>query len=294
MAVLMGGASLFPMNAWSQQVIEVEPLFEYPVAPEELESMADKSNYLVGHFWDSFDFKGKTSVDQNALNHAFRVFTVPMRFADRERSIAATTKILEALSKNPTLLLQFTKAAEENMYGPRADIWVDEVYMQFLNAIVRNKKVPANRKAKYEKQLKCLANSQPAQIAPRFEFENREGNKTAYFPMSTPTLIIFGNPHDADWRMARLKMESNLKLIQAIDKGKINILFIVPGEMDGWKDLVSNYSGKWTVGAADNVREIYDIRTNPAVYVIGADGKIVGKNLTLNSAVAQILQQISD
>ena len=112
-------------NVAAQDVIEIQPLFEYPTAPEELNSLADKSDYLVEHFWDSMNFKNKTTVDQTALNHAFRVYTAPLRWANRDKALVSVNKLIESIQKNPALFIQFTKAAEENMYGPRAEVWVD-------------------------------------------------------------------------------------------------------------------------------------------------------------------------
>lgn len=283
-----------PSPLLAQDVIEIQSLFEYPVAPEELPTMSEKSNYIVEHFWDKLDLKNKNTVDQNALNHAFRVYSVAMRFADRETTLSANQKLINNLVKNPTLLLQFTKAAEENIYGPRAEFWIDEVYMQFLNALSANKKITPARKGKYIKQLEAISNSKEGQIAKKFKFENRNGSSSSYFPMSTPTMIIFGDPWDTEWRMARLKIESNLKIINALDKGKINILFILPDKKDGWEDQVNNYSPKWSVGAGENLKEIYDLRMNPSVYVIGSDGKILIKNSNLQSSVETLLKQLKE
>lgn len=280
--------------AYTQEVIEIDPLFEYPVAPEELPTMAEKSNYLVDHFWDTFDFKRKTSVDQNALNHAFKVFTVPMRYADKERSVAAVEKIISQISKNPTMLFQFTKAAEENMYGPRAEFWVDEVYLKFLEAIVKNKKVSETRKSKYEKQYAVLKNTVVDGYAPMFKFRDRSGKEASYFPMSTPTLIIFGDPNDTDWRMTRVRMESNIPLTQEIDKGKVNIIFIVDSEQSDWQKATEGYSSKWTVGSAPDIKETIDIRISPSAYVIGSDGKIVAKNIPVLPAAGQLLRLLNN
>lgn len=129
-----------PACASAQEIIEIDPLFQYPSAPEELSSIQDKSNYLVNHFWEPMDFKDKKAVDQNALNDAFKVYCVPMRWADKERALVSVDKLIEKISKNPTLLIQFTKAAEENLYSPRADVWIDEVYLRFLNAIVKTRR----------------------------------------------------------------------------------------------------------------------------------------------------------
>lgn len=65
-----------PSTGMAQDVITIEPLFEYPTAPEELPTINEKSDYLVEHFWDRMDFKSKSTVDQNALNDAFRVYAV--------------------------------------------------------------------------------------------------------------------------------------------------------------------------------------------------------------------------
>lgn len=287
-------AALSFSPAFSQEIIQIEPLFEYPVAPEELPTMAEKSNYLVEYFWDSFDYKRKTSVDQNALNHAFKVFTVPMRYADKEKSVAAVEKIITQISKNPTMLLQFTKAAEENMYGPRAEFWVDEVYLKFLEAIVKNKKVSETRKSKYETQYNVLRNTLVDGYAPMFKFTDRRGKEATYFPMSTPTLIIIGNPKDADWRMTRVRMESNIPLTQEIDKGKVNIIFIVDSEMSDWEKETEGYSPKWTVGIAPDIKKTLDIRISPSAYVVGTDGKIVAKNIPVLPAAGQLLRLLNN
>lgn len=285
--------SMLTFESMGQNVIEIQPLFEYPSAPEELPSLNEKSDYLVEHFWDPMNFKSKATVDQNALNDAFNVYTVPLRWASREKAEAAVDKLIQTISKNPTLLFQFTKAAEETIYSPRAEVWIDGIYIKFLNALVKNKKVQSGRKQKYEKQLRVLTNTEIGCTAPEFEFENRNGSKATYFPMATTTIIIFGNPKNADWRISRLRLESNAALTDAVGKGKVNILFIIPEKTDDWKSDVMNYSGKWTVGCGENLKDIYDMRLSPSVYTIGNDGKILLKNTTLETAVNKVLEHIN-
>lgn len=289
---LLGLSSLAQTNN-EPIIIEIDPLFDYPVAPEEIQSLTDKSNYLVQHFWDPYDFKSKQSVDQTALNEAFRVFSTPMRWSDREKSLEAVDKIISKIKNNPTQLLQFTKAAEENLYGPRAQFWADEVYLKFLSAYLNNKKISDSRKAKYLKQQKTLSSCLIGERAPEFSFEGVKGEKHNYFPMSTPTLIIFGNPDDTDWRLARIRMETNSTLTSAVDKGKINILFIIPQQVEGWQKTVSNYPANWKVGIGENLQDIIDMRVYPTIYVIGGDGKIVEKNVTLGDGINTILSLVN-
>lgn len=285
------------MPSLCQQVIEIEPLFEYIQAPEELGSLQEKSDYLVEHFWDNMDFKKKDAVDQTALNHAFKVYSTPLRFSDKNKASAAVDKLIANLSKNPLLLLQFTKAAEENIYGPRADAWIDEVYVKFLQALIKNKKIQPARKDKYVKQLAMLQNSTLGAKAPRFNFKDINGTEATYFPMATPTILIFGNPKDSDWRISRLRMETNTALTQAVDKGKINVLFIVPDEIEGWQDEVENYPKGWTVGCGEKLDEVLDIRAASGLYFasvwfVGSDGNIVSKNAPLEAVVNQALEAV--
>lgn len=281
-----------PIIISAQEIIEIKPLFEYPVAPEELTTIDEKSNYLVEHFWDPLDFKAKTSVDQHALNDAFRVYTVPMRWADKNKTLVSTDKLIEKLSKNPILLTQFMKAAEENLYGPRAEVWIDEIYLKFLEAAVKNKKIPAARKKRYQDQLGILKSTAVGETAPGFNFTGTDGKDGRYFPMTTPTLVFFGDPTSSDWRMWRLKMETNTSLVKAIEKGQLNIIYIVDSDLPGWNKEVASYPSTWTVGCAPDIRNTYDLRATPSVYLIGSDGKIILKNAVAETAVAKALELV--
>lgn len=283
-------ASAYPATA--QEVIQIDPLFEYVQAPEEIEGIMEKSNYLMEHFWDPMDFKNATTLDQNALNHAFSVYVTPMRFAEKSKSLESVDKLIEKISKNPTLLFQFTKAAEENLYGPRAEIWIDEVFLKFLQASLKNKKITGTRRDNYRRKAEILTRTTIGNPAEKFDFEDTEGGVQSYFPMSTPTLIIFGDPTLADWRMSRMRMETNTALTRAADLGKINIIYIVSKDVPDWKNDVANYPKSWKIGYAPKIAEFYDIRTMPSAYVIGADAKLKLKNADIATAVNSVLSEV--
>ena len=274
-------------------LIQIKPLFEYPVAPDEMESLSDKCDYLVKHFWDNFNFKQKNPVDQYALNEAFSVFVTSIRYASKKEVDQSIDKMLGKLASNPALLYQFTKAAEENLYGPRADIWNDEIYLKFVDALLKNKKISEKRKEKYIKQAVSLRESNIGNIAPAFEFTDLNGETKNYFPMSTPTVLIFGNPEDTDWRLARLKIESNFKLEDAIKKGKINVLFIIPFDAEGWQNSVSNYNSYWTVGQSKSVADKYDTRVYPSIYIVGPEGKILKKMVSVEDSIEAALSLVN-
>lgn len=272
-------------------VIEIQPLFEYPVAPEEIQSLGDKSNWLMQHFWDQMDFKKNSAVDQTALNDAFRVYTLPMQWADKVEVNKSVDNILSKISKNPTLLLQFTKAAEENLYSSRARIWIDEVYVKFLEAFLKSKKFTKTRKLRYQEQLKRITNSMIGNKAPTFNFVTPTGNPGKYEPIGVFTIIEFGDPDCDDCRHAKLKMETDMQFTSLVDRGLVNVLFIIPDPVEGWQTNIGDYPSNWIVGASDDVSDILDIRTSPSFYVIDKEGNIVAKNVFVEQAKKLAMQQ---
>ena len=149
-----GSEATDSVNQEQSQTV-VKALFEYPVAPAEITGLQEKSDWLMEHFWDGFNPKKLKSVDQSALNHAFFVYATPMQWADKEKSIASVDRLIESLKKNPALMLQMTKAAEETLYGPRATMWIDEIYVRFLEALVKQKKLKDVHTARYQVRWKA-------------------------------------------------------------------------------------------------------------------------------------------
>ena len=273
-------------------VTYIEPLFEYPIAPEELTDFRDKCDWLAENFWNSLNIKSKDAVDQNKLNHAFYVYASTCQYATKEKVTASVDKLMKNLQKNPMLLYQMVKAAEETIYGPRAEFWIDELYARMLQSALPNKKFPKTKLPRYELQLKQLENSLIGSVPSKFDFVRPNGEPAKYFPMSTPSIIIFGDPDCDECRIGKLRMQSNVEFSKAVADGKVNVLFIIPDPESGWEAKVSDFPKNWTVGASDTVTDIYDMRDIPEIYVIGSDGKIVAKHIGVVGAMESALSLI--
>lgn len=274
-------------------VMYVDPLFQYPIAPEEISEFSDKCNWLAENFWNPLDLKTKEAVDQAKLNHAFQVYAATLQYADKDKVTNALDKLMKNMQKNPMLLYQFTKAAEESIYGPRAEVWIDELYARILRTSLANKKFPKSKRLRYESQLKQLEGSMIGNPPAKFDFVRPNGDAAQYFPMNTPTIIIFGDPDCDECRMGKLKMQSNVAFSKAVSDGKINVLFIIPDAEEGWQAKVSDFPKHWTVGASDTVADVFDIREIPEVYVISSDGKVLKKHTSVMNAMTSTLSLIN-
>lgn len=277
----------------SAEVIVVRPLFEYPIAPESLTDLTARTNWLMENFWDRMDFKQKQSVDQNALNDAFGVYTSAMQYADKDVTLHSADNLIKQLKKNPTLLLQFTKAAEENLYGPRASVWIDEVYMRFLKATADSKKLPKTRRLRYVDQLRRISNSQQGRKMMTLKMATRDGAKCTWTPTAPINIIEFGSPECDDCRQAKNLLETNLRFREALNEGRISMTFIVVEEdSDGsLMALTATYPENWTVGYNPDIIDDIDARTTPSIFVLDADGNVLAKNITVNEAIYMAIKE---
>lgn len=295
-----------PFRVWAQDVsvqesaeidgpLVLPPLFDYPVAPEDM-PWEERSNWLVEHFWDNFDFKQK-SVGQSQLVHAFRTYVVPMHLADRDVAVKSVDALIKKIQKNPGLLLQFTQAAERTIYEPQtSELMIDEVYVLFLKAVTSNKKIPELRRARYKSHLNSLEHCLVNGPMPSFSFMDRSGSGVTYTAAGVPTIIEFGDFDCSDCRITRLRLETDSELQNLVAQGKARIFFINP-DMDAdsieeWREAVKDYPENWTVGAGEDLDDSLDLRIVPCLYLIDASGRIVSKSASSESARAFVKSEV--
>lgn len=301
--MFIGSATLIPFRAMSQESNPVEmsdtvaeliipPLFEYPVAPDDLPDLRSRTNYVMENFWQPFDFT-QSVVDQNALNHAFGVYTGSMPYADAEIVLDSSKKLIEKIKDNPGLTYQFTKAAEENLYGPRAEMWIDQIYLMFLDNLVRNKKIDDIKKAKYIEQDRILRATQPDQPLPQLKYTKKDGWKVTFKPSKDYTIIEFGNPECHDCHLAQFQFEISASVNNMIDDGILDVAFFIPEDEDGeLLKKTESFPEKWIVGKAEDAYDFFDIRATPTIYVIDKNGKIIAKNVAAETAIGIVEESI--
>lgn len=286
-SLLLFALLLLPFTAGAQNdtsapeaaSVEVKALFKYPVAPDSLAGFTEMSDWLVTNFWNDFKPTNAT-VSQIALTHAFNAWSAPLRFAHRDVAVKAVDALIKKVEKYPTLLYQLTKAADDVLYSDRAEVWIDEPVLQFANALVKNKKLDATRKARYNLIARQLGNSTVGRKFPQLQLVNAEGKKYKLTPLKTGmTVVMLGEPDCSDCRMAKVKFDMSQEFADAISSGRVAFNFVIPDAEDaeGWETMVATYPSSWIVGAASGAEEIVDLRYRPAIYVINSSGEILLK-----------------
>lgn len=271
--------------------IVIAPLFEYPMAPDSLPNIQSRADWLLQNFWTPFDFT-QNSVSQAALDHAFKVYVSPLRWADPKVAEESVNTLIKTLKKYPPMLYQFTRAAEHNLYNDKAEMWVDGVYLKFLDALMADKKISSLRKARYKIQQSQLQKSLIGKKMVPFSYTTPAGKKEKVTFDTPYTIIVFGDPFCTDCAMYKINLEGFPELNEMIEQGQLNVYYIVPAAeaVDGWERQLTNYPALWHCGAGEMLDEVYDMRMTPTVYLLGADGVIIDKYIS-SQALHQYLKE---
>lgn len=271
-----------PSTEEAQDFLYIPPLFDYVEVPDGLpDDLHTRADYLMDHFWDPFDFKKSGAVDQNALNHAFSVYVQAMPFASEKKVDESVKNLVKKIRNNPGLSLQFAKAAEETLYGPRAELWADFVYIEFLQNVVDNKKISDSRKRPFAERLALLRNATVGASFPEVNVLDIDGNAVVYRPSREMTLIEFTPPHCQDGPYSNLKLDISSVVNSLIEAGRLEVVLMVLDD----KKPQGNFPDKWKIFYGADAGKGFDIKRQPSFFVVGKDGKVAGKNLPVDEAV---------
>lgn len=268
----------------------IPPLFEYVVAPEDLPDLQSRTDYIMENFWNPFDFEKNNVVDQTALNHAFEVYASAIPFASEKKVMDSVKNLIKNIKRNPGLTFQFTKAAEEILYGPRASFWADDIYLMFLQNLVDNKQISDSKKKKYKKQYDLISSTSKGKTLPSVNVRNKNGVEISLNSPKEFKLIEFAEPDKETLRYSNLKLDISSKVNDLILDDRLDVIVVLLTQKNETSDF--DFPSKWLITTAQDLDRSLDIRIFPSFYLLDKDSKIIGKNLSIDDAI-EILEEIT-
>ena len=84
--------------------------------------------------------------------------------------------------------------------------------------------------------------------------------------------------------MARLRLSTDVVINDMISQGEVAIVDITMGKADGaWMNKAKTYPENWLVGASSDLNKTLDVRFVPSAYIVDPQGKILNKNVSVES-----------
>lgn len=263
-----------------------DSFFPYPQAPDEMQNLTERSNYIVYRFWDRCNFSN-AFLYPDKIKKAFTDYIDIVPYATTDTVMMSIDNLINKVRKQPKDMLALAQMAQETMYGPEAEFWSDDLYLPFVRAVIATKKISKEDKEPFRKQLKALENCQTGQPMPGIGLTLRDGTEFNTDSIKTPLTILFVN--DPEATMDRVKLAANVYAIRLIEEGKLKIAAIdtVPYSAE-WAESVSAIPSTWVVGTNPEIGEILDMRIRPEIYILGSNHKILVKHATMDNIIPML------
>lgn len=261
--------------------------FQLPIIPDSLQTLQDRTDFMVKHYWDFCDLK-KAFSSRDKMSEAFDTYLSFMPYASADVVYAGVDNFMKQISKNSKNVLFIGELAEQKLYSDTAILQSDELFLRFANAIVNNKKVDKTAKLRYQHLVKVLSNSQPGSIAPTFEYSDIY-NSTGKFSVDTTkvcTVLFFNDPECSDCNMARIRLDGDAITRRLVENGKVDIVSVYASESNQeWIEQAMNYPKEWLTVASEEVNDLYDMRRTPVFYLLNPNGAIVLRTYNVNDVI---------
>ena len=273
----------------SNEVQAPATLFAYPVAPDTIKTFENRVNYIVDNFWGNYDLS-KPIADLNAFNGAFRDYLGFLRYCHRTVAISSVRDFLFKAQTNKANFEKIAMLAEMGLYNVGAEYWSDEIYTEFLKAVIGNKQLKQDVRKYYAKQMERINRTQLGASLAGVTYTDADGKKVSIADIEADMVMIFITlDSDADQSFQRVRLSTDVAINSILNSGKVKLLCLSPEKYSKeWAHNAKGYAQNWLVGACPelSVEGDYDVRYTPSFIILDKDKNIIQKNVDLEAIKA--------
>ncbi len=257
-----------------------------------------RRKFLLVHFWDNLNLKD-TSFIANPIyiREPFREYLDLLAVSDypesRESVLILTKKVMDS---EINVIKYFLAVFEEGLYDPNSMYKNDELYISFIEEVLKSKALPFDIKEKLSFQLNMLVKNRVNTKAANVEFITADGKSTSLYNVKSPfILLLFYEPDCQNCNIAIEMMKSSNTLKEA--GNKIKVVALYTGDNRAlWNSHLKNMSKDWIVGfdSKNSVinNSIYDRRSAPSFYILDAGKTVLVKDATYDTCIRFIKENI--
>ena len=273
----------------SNEVQAPATLFAYPVAPDTIKTFENRVNYIVDNFWGNYDLS-KPIADLNAFNGAFRDYLGFLRYCHRTVAISSVRDFLFKAQTNKANFEKIAMLAEMGLYNVGAEYWSDEIYTEFLKAVIGNKQLKQDVRKYYAKQMERINRTQLGASLASVTYTDADGKKVSIADIEADMVMIFITlDSNADQSFQRVRLSTDVAINSILESGKVKLLCLSPEKYSKeWAHNAKGYAQNWLVGACPelSVEGDYDVRYTPSFIILDKDKNIIQKNVDLEAIKA--------
>jgi hypothetical protein len=257
--------------------------FPYPQIPSMMTEPQQRATYLLMHYWDNVDFNDmKLVANDDFMEQGFVNYLSVLPIVDAltaERSVEAMMKRAEV---NGVAYKKLVNIAEKYLFEPNSPMVSDEMYIMFLNQVLKTSVLSKVEKSRFEYQHRVVMKNRVGSVATDFIYMDKDGKTGSLHQLKAEeTLLIFYDPDCDNCTEIIEKLKYDRVLNNKIMSGKLRVLAVYAGDNRAlWEQHLAKMPTNWLVGRAVSKIQplgLYVLRAMPAIYLLDKDKKVVKK-----------------
>lgn len=278
-----GNSDKFKNKSAETVTTEKKEIFKLPEIPISLNTPEGRSDYLIRHYWDNFDFNDTLSISNPEAAEQFFVDFIDIS----SRMSMPTAKegisiFMQRTSQNLKIQNFFIGLLDKYLYDPNSPMRNEELYIPVLEYLVASPTVKSEDKTRAEYRLEMAMKNRPGSVATNFVFAGRDGQLKKLTDVKGKYIVLFfNNPGCTACKQISAEM-----MASAFTKNpKVTMLAIYPdADLSEWKETQHGFPDEWIDGYSPNgaimEKELYDLKAIPTLYLLDENKKVVLKDAT--------------
>ena len=266
--------------------------FPLPEVPIVLSNPADKANYVALHYWDCFDFKDNSLIEEPEITEQGLVDFISL-LAHVSEQKEALAVFAHRMTVNPRMQAHFMELSEHYLFDNFSPVYDEELYLLLVDELLKQSQLPLAQRERLRYQRKWLLKNRVNRPATDFSFVQRSGKRMSLKEVKADYVLLYLNDPEcsACQQTKEVLLQSDI-IASWKDSGRMKILSVcTEGKTEGWKNIPAPQG--WIDGCDEQKQllqeDLYDLRNLPAIYLLDKEKKILLKNTTV-SRLEQYLQ----
>ena len=221
--------------------------FQLPEVPTMLQSVEERLNYVVEHYWDNFDFQDTAYIHlPEVTEQAIANYVDLLGRTTSDIASSALENTLKSAMREPMMLKYLNSQLRRYMTDPNSPIRNEELYEPAAQFLSTATSIDETIRIKATRDLKLIKLNRRGSIANNFSYRLPDGKVQALHQVASPmTLLLFFDP---DCHTCSEVIEE-LKASPILNQANLLIVAIYPeGDADIWRDYLPQLPQNWING----------------------------------------------
>lgn len=264
--------------------------------PDTLKTVTERADYVVGHYWENFNFRDTTLLTADVAEQRFVDFVVLLPYASAQGRATAIDRWWDRVGESPQAEDYFYDLATDYLHGTSSPQRNDSLYLSVLRRVTLSPRQDVSSRAAHRLRqlslnavgttaadftMQVVAGAANSAIATIGQAGATTSCRLSQLLRGRPMAVLFYDPDCRECQMALFRLRHSSLLRRQVDDGRLDVLTVCVGEADDAEALcrhaTADLPASWRhayVGMA-LVDSLYDLSTLPLLFLLDTDGRVV-------------------